>query len=162
MTKQSISLPLGKKHEWRRVSQWSVKSSVAWRRWRGNNCSLYLLIQYNEAKEVRTWQVHSKWKQAALPISVRWDWMKKLNTTVWTLDLTWYSCSYALKCYTFLEITSSSRDCLRVLLLLFTIKSSLPGAETSFIYVFSSSFLLVLLFHSKICIMELSHTKPKS
>lgn len=65
--------------------------------------------------------------------------MKKLKTTIWTLDLTQYSCSYALKYYTFLEITSSSRDCIRVPLLLFMIKSSLPGAATSFIYMLSSS-----------------------
>lgn len=129
----------------------------------GNTCSLYLLIQYDEAKEVRTWQVHSKWKQAALHISARWDWMKKLNTTARTLDLTWYSCSYALKYYTFLESTSSCRDCIRIPLLLFTIKSSLPGAETSFSYMFSSSSLLVLLFlfHSQISIMELLHTKTQ-
>lgn len=80
----------------------------------------------------------------------------------WTqLDLTWYSCSYALKYYPFLEITSSSRDCIRIPLLLFTIKSSLPGSETSFSYMLSSSSLLVLLFHSQICIVELSYTKTQ-
>lgn len=131
--------------------------------WTANNCSLYLLIQYDEAKDVRTWQVHSKWKQTALHISAKWDWMKKLNTTAWTLDLTWYSCYYALKYYTFLESTSSCRDCIRIPLLLSAIKSSLPVAETSFSHMFSSSSLLVLLllFHSQICIMELLRTKTQ-
>lgn len=88
---------------------------------------------------------------------------EKVEHNCTTLDLTWYSCSYALKYYTFLESTSSCRDCIRIPLLLFTIKSSLPGAETSFSYMFSSSSLLVLLFlfHSQISIMELLHTKTQ-
>lgn len=62
----------------------------------------------------------------------------------------WYSCTavnfgshseqiYVLKYYTFLEITLSSRDYEKVPLLLFKIKSSLPGMETSFTYMFTSS-----------------------
>lgn len=81
----------------------------------------------------------SSQKMKALHNNVKWNQMKKLNITVWTLDLTQYSCSYALKYYTFLEITSGSRDSVRVPLLLFTIKSSLLGTETSFIYMFFSS-----------------------
>lgn len=90
--------------------------------------------------------------------------MKMMNTSVWTLDLTWYSCSYVLKYYTFLEITSSSRDCIRIPLLLFTIKSSLPGAETPFSYMFSSSSLLMLLFVSQTNLYHgaLTHKNPKA
>lgn len=49
-------------------------------------------------------------------------------------------------------------------LLLFTIKSSLPGAETPFSYMFSSSSLLMLLFVSQTNLYHgaLTHKNPKA
>jgi len=65
-----------------------------------------------------------------------------------------------------LEITSSSRDCLRAPLLLFKTKSSLPGAETSFIYMFSSSSFSVsasvAVSHTNLFHRALTHKTPKA
>lgn len=91
--------------------------------------------------------------------------MKKLNTTVWTLD---HSVQLLL-CSKILHIPGKYFKFQRlhgVPLLLFTIKSSLPGAETSFIYMFSSSSFSVSasvpvsqpnLFHG-----ALTHKTPKA
>lgn len=89
--------------------------------------------------------------------------MIQLYVTVWILDPTLNRCCYILKYYTFLETTSSSRDNVKVPLLLFKIKSSLPGVETSFTYMFTSSAIASVavsqpnLFHG-----ALTHNNPKA
>lgn len=81
----------------------------------------------------------------------------------WISDLTQNRCCYVLKYYTFLEITSSSRDYVKVPLLLFKIKSSLPGVEISFTYMFTSSAIAsIAAFQPNLLHGALTHNNPKA